>query len=165
MLKLKRNTLSVALWSALVAVSTGVRAEPAEEPAKSDEAKAKEAKEKEKEATELAAVTVTGIRSGIEKSIDVKMDSDKIVEVISSEDLGKLPDISIADSIARLPGLAAQRVAGRASTISIRGLSGDYGTTLMNGREQVSVGDNRTVEFDQFPSELVNQVVVYKTPD
>src|SRR5205809_4998 len=162
MLKLKRNTLSVALWSALLALSTGVRAEtdpaPADEPAKSDDAakaerdaKAKEEARKKEQATELAGVTVTGIRSGIERSVDVKMDSDQVVEVVSAEDLGKLPDISIADSIARLPGLAAQRVAGRPSTLSIRGLSGDYGTTLMNGREQVSVGDNRTVEFDQYP--------------
>ena len=108
---------------------------------------------------------VSGIRAGIESAIEVKRDSDSIVEVISAEDLGKLPDVSIADSLARLTGLAAQRVAGRASTVSIRGLSGDFGTTLLNGREQVSVGDNRTVEFDQFPSELINQVVVYKTPD
>lgn len=117
------------------------------------------------EAKELAAVQVTGFRAGVETSIEVKRESNQIVEVVSSEDIGKLPDISIADSITRLPGLAGQRVAGRTSTISIRGLSGDYGTTLLNGREQVSVGDNRTVEYDQFPSELINQVVVYKTAD
>ena len=56
-------------------------------------------------------------------------------------------------------------MAGRATTISIRGLAGDFSTTLLNGREQVSSGDNRGVEFDQYPSELLNQVVVYKTPD
>jgi hypothetical protein len=41
----------------------------------------------------------------------------------------------------------------------------DFSTTLLNGREQVSSGDNRSVEFDQYPSELLNSVVVYKTPD
>jgi len=117
------------------------------------------------EAAPMATVTVTGIRRGIEDAISVKKDSTSIVEAISAEDIGKLPDVSIAESIARLPGLAAQRVAGRAQVISVRGLSPDFSTTLLNGREQVSTGDNRSVEFDQYPSELMAGVTVYKTPD
>lgn len=113
----------------------------------------------------LEKFTVTGIRYGIETAIATKKESVAIVESISSEDIGKLPDISIAESIARLPGLAAQRVAGRAQVISVRGLSPDFATTLLNGREQVSTGDNRGVEFDQYPSELIRGVTVYKTPD
>lgn len=113
----------------------------------------------------LGAVTVTGIRKGIEDAISVKKNADSIVESISAEDIGKLPDNSIAESIARLPGLSAQRVAGRAQVISVRGLSPDFATTLLNGREQVSTGDNRSVEFDQYPSELLSGVTVYKTPD
>jgi len=113
----------------------------------------------------LSTVTVTGIRKGIEDAIDVKRQSTSIVEVVSAEDIGKLPDSSIAESIARLPGLTAQRVSGRDQGINIRGMSGDFSTTLMNGREQVSTGDNRGVEYDQYPSELVGQVVIYKTPD
>ncbi|MBI5258441.1 MAG: TonB-dependent receptor [Burkholderiales bacterium] len=109
-------------------------------------------------------VTVTGIRRGIEAGISVKKNADSIVESISAEDIGKLPDNSIAESIARLPGLAAQRVGGKPSTIQIRGLSGDFAGTLLNGREQVSTGDNRAVEFDQYPSELLSGVDVYKTP-
>lgn len=109
-------------------------------------------------------ITVTGIRRGIENSINVKKNSDLIVESVSAEDIGKLPDTSIAESIARLPGLSAQRVAGRAQVISVRGLSPDFATTLLNGREMVSTGDNRSVEFDQYPSELLSGVTVYKTP-
>ena len=116
-------------------------------------------------ATNLDTVQVTGIRRGIESAIAVKQDATSVVEAISAEDIGKLPDVSIADSISRLPGLAAQRVAGRAQVISVRGLSPDFATTLLNGREVVSTGDNRGVEFDQYPSELVNGVTVYKTPD
>ncbi|WP_369980942.1 TonB-dependent receptor [Xanthomonas bundabergensis] len=115
--------------------------------------------------TELDKVEVTGIRRGIESAIAIKKDSTSIVEAISAEDIGKLPDVSIAESLARLPGLAAQRVAGRAQVISVRGLSPDFSTTLLNGREVVSTGDNRSVEFDQYPSELVSGVTVYKTPD
>ena len=109
-------------------------------------------------------VTVTGIRRGIESAISVKKNSDSIVESISAEDIGKLPDSSIAESIARLPGLTAQRVNGRATEINIRGLSGDFANTLLNGREQVSTGNNRSVQFDQYPSELISRVDVYKTP-
>ncbi len=110
-------------------------------------------------------IVVTGIRAGIQNSINIKKNETSIVEAISAEDIGKLPDISIAESIARLPGLAAQRVNGRAQVISIRGLAPDFTTTLLNGRQQASSGDNRAVEFDQYPSELLSSVVVYKTPD
>ena len=110
-------------------------------------------------------VIATGIRQSIEASIATKKDATSIVEAISSEDIGKLPDISIAESLSRLPGLAAQRVRGRAQVISVRGLGPDFTTALLNGREQVTAGDNRGVEFDQFPSELLSSALVYKTPD
>lgn len=110
-------------------------------------------------------VVVTGIRAAIESSIATKRNADSIVEAVSAEDIGKLPDTSIADSIARLPGLAAQRIEGRPSAISIRGLGPDYAGAVLNGRQVVSSGDGRAAEYDQFPSELVNQVIVYKTPD
>lgn len=113
----------------------------------------------------IEEVTVTGIRHGIESAIAIKKQSDSITESVTAEDIGKLPDTSIAESIARLPGLAAQRVNGRAQVISIRGLGPKYGATLLNGREMVSTGDNRSVELDQFPSELINSATVYKTPD
>ncbi len=111
------------------------------------------------------AIVVTGIKAGIQNSINIKKNETSIVEAVSAEDIGKLPDVSIAESIARLPGLAAQRVNGRAQVISIRGLAPDFTTTLLNGRQQASSGDNRAVEFDQYPSELLSSVVIYKTPD
>jgi TonB-dependent receptor len=110
-------------------------------------------------------VTVTGVRAAIESAINVKHSSDNIVEAISAEDIGKLPDTSIAESISRLPGLTSQRSDGRASDVSIRGTDPQFATGLLNGREQVSTGDNRSIEYDQYPAELVNAVVVYKTPD
>ncbi len=117
------------------------------------------------EVVEEDEVVVTGIRAGLASSIETKRKETSIVEVVTAEDIGKLPDVSIAESIARLPGLAAQRVNGRAQIISLRGLAPDFTTTLLNGRQQASSGDNRGVEFDQYPSELLSSVVVYKTPD
>lgn len=110
-------------------------------------------------------VVVTGIRRGIEAAISVKRDNSSIVEAISAEDIGKLPDTSIAESIARLPGVTAQRTGGRAQAVSVRGMSPDFSTALLNGREQTSTGDSRSVYFDQYPSELLSGVVIYKTPD
>jgi iron complex outermembrane recepter protein len=111
-------------------------------------------------------VVVTGIRRAIESAITTKKAADTIVEAVSSEDLGKLPDPSVADSIARLPGVAAQRNkgSGKAQNISVRGMSPDFNGGLLNGREVASSGDSRGVDFDLYPSELLNSVLVYKTP-
>ncbi|GLQ90555.1 TonB-dependent receptor [Dyella flagellata] len=113
----------------------------------------------------LDKVVVTGIRGSIEAALKAKQNSDDIVEAISAEDIGKLPDASIAESLSRLSGLATQRVDGRANVISIRGFSPDFTGTTLNGREQATVGENRGVEYDQYPSELISGAVVYKTPD
>jgi iron complex outermembrane recepter protein len=111
----------------------------------------------------LEEITVTGVRAAIQSAIAAKQKSDEIVEVISAEDIGKLPDTSIAESISRLPGLTSQRSDGRASDISIRGTDPQFATGLLNGRQQVSTGDNRNIEYDQYPAELISRVVVYKT--
>lgn len=128
-------------------------------------ASAQAAQEPQDDTTQVDEIVVTGIRSSIESSIAAKRQNSSIVEVVTAEDIGKLPDVSIAESLARLPGLATQRLDGRAQVISIRGLAPDFTTSLLNGREQVSSGDNRGVEFDQYPSELLGSVLVYKTPD
>lgn len=112
----------------------------------------------------LQTVVVKGFKGSLESSVATKRGATSIVEAVTAEDIGKLPDVSIAESLGRLPGLATQRVEGRASVLSIRGLGPDFSTALLNGREQVSVSDNRGVEFDQYPSELLQSAVVYKTP-
>ncbi|GAA4035281.1 TonB-dependent receptor [Parerythrobacter jejuensis] len=109
-------------------------------------------------------IIVSGFRESLESAVAEKRNSDLILESVTAEDIGKLPDDSIGESIARLPGVTSQRLNGRANVIAIRGLGPDFSQTLLNGREQTSTGDNRAVEFDQYPSEVVNQVVVYKTP-
>ncbi len=150
--------------------------------AQTEEAAKKEAAKKEaarKEAAKAAAtpatpagtqsldvVVVTGLRRSIETSIATKRESNSVIEAVSSEDLGKLPDSSIAEALARLPGVTGQRGPdGRVNVISIRGLSPAFSGALLNGREFVSSNDSRAVEYDQFPSELIGQAIVYKTPD
>lgn len=153
-MKFKRNLLSVALASATLMVISPAMAQDTQDATSPTATGTKN----------VGTVKVRGIRRGIEAAISTKKNASEIVESVSAEDIGKLPDVSIAESIARLPGLAAQRVAGRAQVVSLRGLSPDFATTLLNGSEMVSTGDNRSVEFDQYPSELMAGVTVYKTP-
>jgi iron complex outermembrane recepter protein len=147
---LKNYLLSFASVTALAFASTAAMAQDAE-PADEDE--------------EMEEVVVTGIRASIRSAIEKKRTNTSIVEALSAEDIGKLPDQSIAESIARLPGIAAQRLDGRANVITVRGLAPDFTTALLNGREQVTANNNRGVEFDQYPAELLSGVTIYKTPD
>ncbi len=109
-------------------------------------------------------IVVTGFRASLENAVNVKKKAETIVESVSAEDIGKLPDASIGESIARLPGLTSQRLFGRANSVAIRGLGPDLSSTTMNGRPQTSTGEQRNVEFDQFPSETVSRIDVYKAP-
>jgi len=110
------------------------------------------------------SIVVTGFRASLQSAVNTKKRADQIVESVSAEDIGKLPDASIGEAIARLPGVTSQVLNGRADVVSIRGFSPDFSTTLLNGREQTSTGDNRAVEYDQYPSEIISQVNIYKTP-
>jgi len=113
---------------------------------------------------ELEAFEVSaGFAGSLAAAAEVKKTQPVIVEMIVAEDIGKLPDSSIAESLARLPGLTTQRINSRAQGIVIRGLQGDFSTGLLNGRQQVSTSGDRSIEFDQYPGELMNGVTVYKT--
>ncbi len=109
-------------------------------------------------------IVVTGFRASLENAIQEKRSIDFIADIISADDIAGLPDVSIAESLARLPGVSSQRTGGQASALNIRGLSQDLVSATLNGREQVATSGNRTIEFDQYPSELISQAAVYKTP-
>jgi iron complex outermembrane recepter protein len=115
------------------------------------------------DAADADEIVVTGFRGALQSATATKKKTETVVESVSAEDIGKLPDNSIGESIARLPGLAAQRSNGRANIISIRGFGPDFSSTTLNGREQTTTNDSRAVEFDQFPSEILAGVDVYKT--
>jgi iron complex outermembrane receptor protein len=110
-------------------------------------------------------IVVSGFRAALASATAKKRNSEQIVESVSSEDIGKLPDNGIGESIARLPGISAQRSAGRANIISIRGFGPDFSTTTLNGRQQTTTNDSRAVEFDQYPSEVLAGVDVYKSSE
>ena len=159
--------LALSLATASPAYAQTEAADPAAEAAAAAD-QAEVAADQAAQAADQAAATsdeivVTGFRAALQSAVNTKKRNDQIVESVSAEDIGKLPDNSIAESIARLPGLAAQRNQGRATIISIRGFGPDFSVTTLNGREQTTTNDSRSVEFDQFPSEVMSQVVIYKS--
>ena len=113
----------------------------------------------------IEEIVITGkfLRS-LQSAMEQKRNSASMIEAIAAEDIGQLPDVSISDSLNRLPGLAQDRDRGNGSQISIRGMGGLLGLTTLNGREVATVEEDRNIRYDQFPSELINAAQVYKTP-
>lgn len=109
-------------------------------------------------------IVVTGFRASVANAVNQKRNADIVVDIVSADDIAGLPDVSIAESLARLPGVTSQRTGGQSSAINIRGLSQDLVSATLNGREQVSTAGSRAIEFEQYPSELLQQAAVYKSP-
>ena len=153
---------STATGCALLLTATGGVAYADQSPA-ADQSAAQAA---DQNAQQLQEVVITGIRAGIESAITEKKKADVIEETISAEDIGKLPDTTIAESLARLPGVTTQRDSqGNATSVSIRGLGPDFNGYLMNGREQTSTLDSRAVDLSVYPAELIAGATVYKSGD
>lgn len=114
--------------------------------------------------TTVGEIVVTGYARSIQNATRSKKLSNEIIESISAEDIGKLPDVSIADALSRLPGVAVQEASGRAKYISIRGFGPDYTTATLNGRTIATVDDNRRFDYGQYPGDLFQQIDVIKTP-
>ncbi|QJR82530.1 TonB-dependent receptor [Alteromonas pelagimontana] len=112
----------------------------------------------------IEKIEVRGYSTSLIQSLNQKRYSDTVSEQISADDLGGLPDVSMADALTRLPGISAVRTGGQAAEINIRGLAGDFVFSTLNGREQVSTSGSRAIEFDQYPSELISSAAVYKSP-
>jgi iron complex outermembrane receptor protein len=125
---------------------------------------AQEDNQTKEQADDIEVIEVKGFRRSLIQSINQKRFADTVTEQLSADDLGSLPDVSMADALTRLPGVSAVRTGGQAAEINIRGMSGGFVSTTLNGREQVSTGGKRSVEFDQYPSELISQAAIYKSP-
>ncbi|MCI1109439.1 TonB-dependent receptor [Stenotrophomonas maltophilia] len=129
-------------------------------------------------ATDLDTVQVTGIRGSMEKSLDTKREANARVEVVTAEDVGKLPAHNVADTLQRLPGVnissssADEGGFDEADRVSLRGTSPSLTQTLINGHTVgsadwfvLSQGNNvgRSVSYSLLPSELVSSVEVNKS--
>ncbi len=108
-------------------------------------------------------IIVSGIRETQRNSLQTKRNSNLIVDALVSDEIGATPDQSVGETLERIVGVTADRFKGSASEISIRGLGPFLGFSTLNGREVTSGSGDRSVSFQQFPSELVNGVLVYKS--
>ena len=115
------------------------------------------------EAAAVDEVVVTGIRATQRSSIAVKRESATIVDAIVNDEIGSQPDNSVGDTLERITGVTADRFKGNANELSVRGLGPTLSFSTFNGREVSTAGPDRSVAFQQFPSELVNGVLVYKS--
>src|SRR5258706_847844 len=123
-------------------------------------------------------IEVTGIRASLERSLETKRSSDSVVEVISADDIGKMPDKTIADAVQRVPGVTISSQSGGSGgfdendRVSMRGTNPSLTQTLVNGHS-IASGDwfvldqvglvGRSVSFSLLPSELVSQVIIRKS--
>ena len=131
--------------------------------------------------SDLEVVVITGIRASLEKSINAKREATQVVDVVSAEDMGKLPDKNLADALQRLPGVNISKAgAGEGGfsendRVAIRGTSPSLTQTLINGHT-IATGDwfvqdqggagstvGRSVSYALLPSEIADRIVVYKS--
>ncbi len=113
---------------------------------------------------DLEEIVVYGrYQESLRRSLDQKRFAVEVVEAISAEDIGLLPDTTIADSLGRLPGIYALKDRGNDSLIVARGLAPGLSIGTLNGRELATAETERTVRYEQFPSELISGAQVYKT--
>lgn len=123
-------------------------------------------------------IVVTGIRASLERSADIRRNSEGIVDAIVAEDIGKFPDTNLAESLQRIPGVSIDRVNGEGSQVTVRGFGAAFNLVTLNGRQMpaadvVAVGGDQNVDFSRatsrsfdfsnLASEGVSRLEVYKT--
>ena len=110
-------------------------------------------------------VVVIGTRQVIQDSIVLKRQSTQIVDGLSADEIGDIPALSIGEALENITGVASHRENGGATEVSIRGLGPYLSSTVVNGRAATNGSGDRSVNFSQFPSELMNKLAVFKTQD
>jgi iron complex outermembrane receptor protein len=122
---------------------------------------------------EVEAVVVTGFRASLANALDIKRRENDLVDVIKAQDIADFPDLNLAESLQRVPGVSIDRDGGEGRTITVRGLGPDFSVVRLNGLEALATtggkdssgGANRGRQFDFsiFASELFNSVTVRKS--
>src|SRR5688572_15787562 len=112
-------------------------------------------------------IIVSGIRGSLQRNLDAKREASGVVDVISSEEIGKFPDSNVAASLQRVPGVSIQRdgMRGEANGVTIRGFGGDFNETLVDGRRLSTATGGRSIDFSTVGSDFIGSLSVYKTPN
>lgn len=109
-----------------------------------------------------ADVVVTGYRASLRSAASLKRNASQVVDAVVAEDIGKLPDLAVSDTAARIPGVQVIRLGGEANRVLIRGLPETFFNTLYNGRE-IFTAERRQVALQDFPSAGIAALEVFKT--
>ena len=118
------------------------------------------------------AIVVTGIRASLEQAADIKREAAQVMDVITAEDVGKLPDANVAEALQRVTGVQITRVFGEGQSVSVRGLQQVRvevdGRTLLGWSARLSPPENdqlgRSSGLDSVPSSLFGRLEVRKSP-
>ncbi len=115
--------------------------------------------------TELNSVVIMGdMLRGQAKALNTQKTNTRISNVISSDQVGRFPDSNIGDALKRVPGITMQNDQGEARNIVVRGLASELNSVTLNGNRIPSAeGDNRKVQMDLIPSDMIQTVEVSKT--
>ena len=114
------------------------------------------------EAGDEESIVVTGLRRSLQSAQNIKRNSEQIVDAIVAEDIGKLPDIAVSDTAARIPGIQVERSGGEASRVLLRGLDRFNYTTTYNARE-IFTAETRSVALQDFPAGAISAIEAFKT--
>jgi TonB-dependent receptor len=112
--------------------------------------------------TEEDTIVVTGLRQSLRSAQNIRRNSDQIVDAVVAEDIGKLPDVAVSDTAARIPGIQVERSGGEASRVLLRGLDRTFYTTTYNGRE-IFTAETRSVALQDFPAGGISAIEAFKT--
>src|SRR5690606_26226477 len=125
------------------------------------------------QADTLDTIVVTGYRASLERAMDIKRGEAGMVDAIVAEDIADFPDLNLAESLQRIPGVSITREGGEGRNISVRGLGPQFTRVRINGLEGLATGGGtdtsggvnraRQFDFNTFASELFTQLVVRKT--
>ena len=117
----------------------------------------------EASAADVEVIQVKGIRSSLKASMLDKKASNVVSDGIKAEDLGKFPDLNVAESLQRITGVAIDRDGGEGQAVTIRGFGPQFNTVLVNGRQIASETQGREFNFDVLAAEQIVGADVYKS--
>jgi len=171
---MRQNLKSILLATVAAMVAGAVPSGAFAEVAALDAAAAEPASGDASSTATVSEVVVTGYRKSLEKARAIKRDSNIEVDAIVAEDMAKFPELNLAESLQRLPGVQITREAGEGRRISLRGLGPDFARVQLNGMEVLGNVDSaqdsrgqrsrdRAFDFNIFASELFSKVEVEKT--
>lgn len=118
---------------------------------------------------ELPTVEIKGIRAALQTSVAIKKNATAVVDAVSAEDVGKLPDSDVGEALGRIPGISVGRDFGQGASVSIRGTDPQMTYTTLNGQTVASTGwydqkaIDRSFNYSLLPPELIGGMEVYKS--